>query len=367
MGLSDWLRGSDDEPDDEPDEEDSEPDRWQVIGRNSQGQRAGHPDGVESGDWTYQGEPPSKQEFLFEYGAVLEGGVEYLCLISESDETGGNLNFDRISWTHEEEQTYERDTTDEISELIDRKLDDVGMPASDQPFEDRLLEAVIMGQVDLGTAKEVVSLKSDLEQAKNPTNTNFLESADISNPSQLAMGGLANMVSNYDSIGDAVEDVLGGAVRAGPAASLQDPGETGGAPAADTPAASGGTDRSQPEPEPEPTPEPDDDGGRSSAAAAHADKIAEVASGSEVQASAEVVEAAAGDDADDGADRGWTADDVPETPGEVAEELDQDFGGETVTAHEQPPDEHDEVAPDDETGADDEADGDADDAPEVDA
>jgi len=335
MGLLDRLTGGANESDDGEDETENEPDRWQIVTRDDNGQRAGHPDGVESGEWTFKGEPPTKQQFLFEYGDVLDPGVEYLCLISETGGSGGRFNFDRIRWTHEEEQTYQRDETDEIAQLIDQKLDDTGMPSGDQPFEDRLLEAVIMGQVDFQTAEQVVGLKSELEKAKNPTNKNFLESADITEPTQLAAGGLANMMSNYDSIGDAVEDVIGGAVRAGPAASLSGGGGGGGGEQDQPPAVPGELDETPGDADADPEPEPETP--QSSAAAAHADRIAEMAADSEVRASGEVVERAAGDvdaDADAADDRGWTAEDVPESPDEVAEELAEDFPAEPVTAHE---------------------------------
>lgn len=346
MGLTDWLRGSDPDGDPEGDDDEDAPEMWSVICRDEKNQAASRPDQIDGDEWNYRGEPLDKTQFTYQYGEHLEPGIEYICVEMETGTGHGSPNFDNIRWTHEEPVKYERDQTDEIRETIRQELDGGVMGNPDDPFEDRLLQAVITGQVDLGTAEQVVDLKSQLSAAKNPANRDYFEDADLSNPGQVATAGLMNMLQSYDSVGDAVEDVVGGAVSAGPAASVptQQP-STPQPPAApqDRPADAGtGAD-----PDPDDPPVADEGTGQSSAAAKHADRMADVVDESTVSASPEVAEAAAdagdvgredtgettgdapADAGRDDDDRGWTAEDVPDGPDELDEQLAEDFPGDT--------------------------------------
>lgn len=102
MGLTNRIFGErkGDEQDDDPDKAE-----WRVVARHPEKKtNASLPDGLDDKEWHYS-DPPTKEQFRFDYGDILEGDKEYIC----APKDGQYIDLDNIKWCIEaEEKVRER-------------------------------------------------------------------------------------------------------------------------------------------------------------------------------------------------------------------------------------------------------------------
>ena len=230
MGLREMIGLGGSDSSDTTDESDSSTtpnrDKYRVIAQDPDtNQAVSHPEELDSGEWIFENEPMTKEQFRYQYGDMLDGGTKYLCVGMTSR---GHPDFDRIQWQIETESNQQgRDELQELRREI-RSLQDSPQPAGDQDIEDMVLHSLMSGQLDPQTAEQIVDLKAKLEAAKNGNQTDFFENADPSDPQEVATAGLMNLTRQYDSLGDMISDLGEGALSGvaggvGPTAGQQQP------------------------------------------------------------------------------------------------------------------------------------------------
>lgn len=216
MGLKDRLLGggSDDDADDDGPRE-----FWRVVAIDAQDNtRAPHPDGIDDGAWQWDQNPPDKKVFEFEYGDQLEPGRKYSLL----PQTGNRPDFDSVEWTiHVEADPYQ-DGDDEIRREIQQLREEMnsGVPAGED-MEETLISLIAQEQ---GPGAALHELK-EMKAVENGGNTDYFSDADLDNKGEVATAAFMNMAASYDSLGDAVEDVMGG-VLGGATDAMIGPGAT---------------------------------------------------------------------------------------------------------------------------------------------
>jgi len=73
---------------------------WTVVARKQDGTGGSRPDEIDDNEWRWVGDPPTKDNFKFEYGNLLSEELRYLCV--EIIDNG--LDFDEPAWVLEPEQ-----------------------------------------------------------------------------------------------------------------------------------------------------------------------------------------------------------------------------------------------------------------------
>lgn len=110
--------------------------RWGIAVRDRVNETwTGPPDGIDQAEWEWEGSPPDKQNFLFEYEDDLEPTHEYRCLRLADDDSAQYFEFDEVEWTIEpdEEETEEKKELTRLREEL-RELREEGQ-TSDQGLD----------------------------------------------------------------------------------------------------------------------------------------------------------------------------------------------------------------------------------------
>lgn len=220
MGIGDWFSSADHDDGGEDRAPPANGTRYVIVATAPEGHRHPHPDELEDGEWRFKGEPPTERQFRFDYGELLEEGVQYVC----APQTSNGPDFDDIQWEFTIEQTRSRDQLDEIQrEVRDIKDGDGPMPAGFEPTS--MEDVMLFRMMDEEGTEAAWQHWQTLEEKREGTASAFLDDADIDNTGQVLRALFMDMAQNYDSVGEAVGDVFGGlmetaegAARVGPAA-----------------------------------------------------------------------------------------------------------------------------------------------------
>lgn len=227
MGLLDSLgvRSSDDQDDDQDDDQGDGISAWAVAATQpDNNRRVEHPDAIDKGEWRWDSNPPDKKQFLYDYGHHLEESVRYALVPYE----GRRPDFDNVKWSHVEEPEFGAD--DELRTELQELRAEIreGSQLGGEDMEEQLI-ALVAQERGPGTALQELKQMKAIEQSGGPTD--YFADADLGDEREVATAALMNLTSNYGSVGEAVEDVIGGALSG-----AMDSGAVG-------PAAGGGNDQ----------------------------------------------------------------------------------------------------------------------------
>lgn len=212
MGFSDWLSG-------DGDGQDGAPDKYQVVARKHDGQAAPMPEEVESGGWVYEGDPPTKEQFRFEYGEYLNPRFKYVCVPNDR----GTPVFDDVQWSISPEREAGEEMPPWAQDLAARIDEQSSQPSGD--LEEQLIRAIAETEGPSAALEEAKQMKL-LENGEGAGATLAESVQDPTDPREIAGRGLLQMTEGYQTVGDMMEDVMGGALGAatpdvGPGASGQ--------------------------------------------------------------------------------------------------------------------------------------------------
>lgn len=139
MGFTDrFTGGARDEETADPDE----PQEFRIVAKTRDGKRHGFPDELEDGAWQFPaGQEPTKEQFLYEWGELLDPGVEYIL----GPKDGRTIDFGNITWALETEPERGRDDAlvEEIRRL-EAKIEDGGASGD---IEERIIEKALSGEL----------------------------------------------------------------------------------------------------------------------------------------------------------------------------------------------------------------------------
>lgn len=224
MGLFDRVLGGGGDTGDDHGDDDTDSTTYQIVPRDPQTkQRQSIPDSVEDGAWTTEDWHMSKSQFRGEYGSQIDPTLEYLCVPLSA---GRYPQYDNPVWVIEP-QREPRDDVDEVKRELRQLREESRLgidPEAD--IEDQILAGVLNGQIDKATAKEVLELKKEI--SPDVQSHSHLDDVDLTNQKEVAMAGVADLLSGYNSIQDIMEDLTQGALSG--ATQAQSVGPAGGSP-----------------------------------------------------------------------------------------------------------------------------------------
>lgn len=206
MGLLDRLGGEEgggSRPDDTDDQQ------YRVVVRDTRTEQAASlPDELDDKEWHFDAENvPTKEQFRFEYGDMLDGGRTYICAPVQ----GRYVDFDRVEWSFEQEgrRPGDSDRPPWVDDLIAAQRDDDPM---DGDLETMLIKEIAKHE---GPGQALQEYK-EVEAIKSGEGGTLLDSVDDpTNMMEVASRSFMSMAEGYDTMGEAVEDVFGGVMSAG--------------------------------------------------------------------------------------------------------------------------------------------------------
>lgn len=213
---------------------------YRVVAQQQDGKRAALPEELDDKkEWRFEADNlPSKEQFRFEYGDILDPGITYVL----GPEEGTFIDFDNIVWSLDTEPEIGPD--DELRAEIRALREEIHDGGGSMEFEDRLLEKALQGDlsnIDDRAIKNAERLGEAAAKIRGTETTGgiFDQITDKTDAREVFSAIGLSVVEEPDKIRDITSNVVRG-LRDGVV------GEDG------PPPAPGHGAREEPDPEPEP-------------------------------------------------------------------------------------------------------------------